>query len=526
MIKVLIVDDDVATVEVIQSSVDWGKLYIDEVLTAYNVSAARKILQENKIDIIISDIEMPQETGLDLLKWVRKEKMDCELLLLTCHENFTYATTAIDYEVAAYLIKPFDINIMELNLQKIVTKLEQKRSLKKTSDYGAWMEKNHRLMKLDFWKMIIEGEIFDVEKINKEINSRHLDVDFDKKYGLIYSKLSNCEGDLERYGRSTFEYIVEGFHSEILMDMVENERVIKYPSEDVLSFITICEEEQLGELNEKCERLIETCRKYFKATVTCCISNSYKVTELAGEKHKLQKLLQYNINFYGKVFYEHEMELPSNNDVQILDLGKIIPYVENKDKSQILHCLKQVFMELSSIKRMNQHSLYLLKQEIMQVIYADLMKHGIQATKLFYDEHSIRIAEHATDSTVDMIRWVNYLLEKTFSYEEEIEKSVTIIDKINRYIHEHYAENLSRNEIAGVFYLTPEYLAKLYKKKTGMNLKDYINEYRIEKAKELLRSGDKNVSDIAEIVGFDNFSYFSTLFKKLSGLSPKEYKNS
>jgi len=526
MIKLLIVDDDIATVEVIKSSVDWDKLDIGEVQQAYNVSGARKILKEHDIDIIISDIEMPQETGLDLLKWVRAEKIDCEFLLLTCHESFTYATNAISYDAAAYLSKPFDINIMEMNLQKIVMKLKQKRSLKKTSDYGVWMEKNHRLMKLDFWKVILEGEIFDGDRIKEEIDSRHLDIRFDKKYCLIYSKLNNNEADNERYGKSVLEFVIEGFHSEILTDMVENESVVKYHTEDALSFVTVCEAEQMEELKERCEQLIETCKKYFKTTVTCCIGNEYNVTELANEKQKLKKIFQYSVNFYGKVFYEKDVDLPLINEIQILDLDKIITYVENKDKARILHYLKQVFDELSFYKKMNLHSLYLMKQEMVQVVYADLMKHGIQSTKLFYDELSIRMADHAMDSTVDMVRWVNYLLEKTFEYEEEIAKSATIIEKIKHYIQEHYAEDIGRNEIAGVFFLTPEYLAKLYKKKTGKNLKDYINEYRIEKAKELLKAGEKNVSDIAESVGFDNFSYFSTLFKKLTGVSPKEYKNS
>ena len=160
----------------------------------------------------------------------------------------------------------------------------------------------------------------------------------------------------------------------------------------------------------------------------------------------------------------------------------------------------------------------------MQVVYADLMKQGIQATRLFYDEISIKLADHAINSTVDMIRWVNYLLEKTFEYEEEVAKSATIIEKINKYVQEHYMEDIGRNEISAEFYLTPEYLAKLYKKKTGINLKDYINEYRIERAKELLRAGEQNISKIAESVGFDNFTYFSTLFKKITGVSPKEYK--
>ena len=523
MINVLIVDDDIATVEVIKDSIHWGDLGIDTVHTAYNVPNARKVLVDQKVDIIISDIEMPQETGLDLLKWVREEKLDCEFLLLTCHEKFSYATNALHYEAAAYLTKPFDLPIMELNLQKIITKLRQKRDLQKNSEYGEWMEKNLRFMKLDFWKDVLDGEIPE-SRIGTEIGSRHLDISEEKRYCLVYIKLNNIEGDIERYGKSVLEFVLEEFQSEILTGRVENDSVVKFHSEDNLSYITVCDESIKSNLREKCDKLLETCRGYFKASITCCYSNAYILPELPMARKKLAKLFDYNVGIYSKTFHEDEVEQTSNNEIQILDLVKLVTFVENKDRARILNYLKQIFDELSNCKKLNRHSLYLMKQEIMQVVYADLMKQGIQATRLFYDEFSIKLADNAINSTVDMIRWVNYLLEKTFEYENEVAKSATIIEKINKYIHEHYMEDIGRNEISAEFYLTPEYLAKLYKKKTGVNLKDYINEYRIEKAKELLRAGEKNISNIAESVGFDNFTYFSTLFKKITGVSPKDYK--
>jgi Response regulator containing CheY-like receiver domain and AraC-type DNA-binding domain len=524
MINILIVDDDIATVEVIRDSIDWEKLNIDIVHSAYNVSGARKILEENEIDIIISDIEMPQETGLDLLKWARQEKLDCEFLFLTCHENFSYASEAINNNASAYITKPFDIDIMELNLQKIITKLKQKRSLEKTSIYGKWMEKNLRLMKLDFWKKVLEGEILEEDRIDKEIAERGLEIRSDKNYCIVYSKLSNIEADIERYGKGVVEFILEGFHSEILCDKVENESVVKFHTQDSLSYITICNVEERDNLKKKCEQLVDICKGYFKMTVTCCISDVYSIMELSNAVLKIEKLFRYYVSFHGRIFFENEVEIEENKETQIIDLEIYVSLVEKKDKAEILRNLKQLFHELTSFRKLNLYTLYLIKQEIMQVVYADLMKQGIQATKLFYDELSKKMADHATDSTIDMIRWVNYLLEKTFQYEEEIAKSVTIIDKINYYIHAHYAEEIGRNEIAGSFYLTPEYLAKLYKKRTGMSLKDYINEYRIEKAKEYLKLDEKNVSDIADLVGFPNFSYFSTIFKKITGITPMEYK--
>ena len=523
MMKILIVDDDIATVEVIRDSVDWGKLGIDEIHTAHNVVSAKKKLQEFSIDIIVSDIEMPQESGIDFLKWIRKEQGEYEFLFLTCHESFTYATDAISYNAAAYIIKPFDINIMEMTLQKIVMKIIQKREMKKSSEYGIWMEKNHRHMKLGFWKSILDGEITDQSKAKNEITSRHLDIEYLKEYYLVCSKLNNTEADIEKYGKDVFEFVLEGFHSELLTGNVVNETVVKCYHGETLWFLAICKDGD--ELKEKCYHLINTSKEYFKCTMTCCIGNPCKITELYQRKKILERLFDYNINNFGKVFYENEVESSIDNNLQILDIEQLMNMVEQKNKSQILHYLKRVFDELAVCKKLNVHTLYLMKQEIIQVVYTDLMKLGIQATKLFYDEFSIKVEERALESTVDMVRWVNYLLEKTFAYEEEVAQNTSLIDKINEYIHNHYAENIGRSKIAGEFFLTPEYLAKLYKRKTGVNLKDYINEYRIKKAKEYLISTNLTISDVAEAVGFDNFSYFSTLFKKITSITPKDYKN-
>lgn len=524
MINLLIVDDDMATIDAIKDSVHWEKLTIDNVFTSLDAAGAKKILSEEDIDIIVSDIEMPQESGIDLLKWVRENNIECEILFLTCHENFKYASSAINYNAAAYLTKPYNIDIMELTLQKIVIKLKQKRKLKKTSEYGAWMEKNIHLMKLDFFKALLDDEITS-DKVEEEIEKRHLDIDPQEKYRLIFIKLSNCEEDIDRYEKSVYEFILEDFHSEILTDKTENDSVIKYHTEDNLSFITICEEKDDEALKKKCEKLIEISREYFKSILTCCIGSPCSLHEFSDVKHKLMKISDYNVKGFGKVFFEKDTLISPGNDGQILDLAKTAELVKSKVKGNLLLYLKQVFNELSAYNKLNQYSLYLIKQEITQVVYADLMENGIHAAKLFCDDLSIKMAGRSIYSIVDMIRWVSYILEKTFSYEEEMQKSATIIEKINAYIRKHYSEDISRNEIAQAFFLTPEYISRLYKKKTGVNLKDYINEYRIEKAKELLKSFTSNVSEVAQIVGFDNYSYFSTLFKKFTGVSPKEYKS-
>lgn len=524
MISALIVDDDIATVEAIRDTMDWNSLGIREVFTAYNVSGAQKIISKENIDIIISDIEMPQASGLDLIKWVRKQNIDCEFLFLTCHESFSYATDAIHYNASAYLTKPFDMDIMKLNLQKIITKLMEKRNLQKSSEYGKWMEKNLRFVKLDFWKQLLEGNFQSETQIRKELKERHLEIEADQAYSITFIKLSNIEQDIEKYKKGVYEFVIENSISEIITGQDENDSVVKFSADNSLSYFAICKDTSKDILKEKCRKLIDTCKEQFFSIITCCISNPCRLVEFPLCRQKLEKLFYYNAGINNRVFYEDEVKIPEKNEIQILDMNKLAAYVTEKNKNLILNYIKQTFHELSFYDRLHIYSLYLIKQEITQVVFADLMQKGIQATKLFHDEFYIQLSNRALDSTVDMIRWLNYLLEKTFEYQKEVEKSTTLIGKINQYIHEHYNEDIGRNQIAAEFYLTPEYLAKLYKKRTGVSLKTYINQYRIEKAKELLRTSDKSISDIAEAVGFDNFSYFSTLFKNLTGLSPKDYK--
>ena len=120
--NILLVDDDIPTMDLILSSIDWPAIGIEKVHTAYSISPAKQILLNNSIDLVISDIEMPKGSGLELLQWIREQGIPTEFVLLTCHEKFEYAATAIKMEVMEYIIKPFDPEIMKLTIRRCAQK--------------------------------------------------------------------------------------------------------------------------------------------------------------------------------------------------------------------------------------------------------------------------------------------------------------------------------------------------------------------------------------------------------------------
>ena len=107
---------------------------------------------------------------------------------------------------------------------------------------------------------------------------------------------------------------------------------------------------------------------------------------------------------------------------------------------------------------------------------------------------------------------------------KHVEKSQTYVDKIIRHIEENYNRNITRDELENIAFVNINQLSRIFKEKTGRTLHGYQMEIRITKAMELLMEGNSSISEVALAVGYDNFSYFSRLFKNRTGVSPKEYR--
>lgn len=523
--RVLIVDDDSAITEALCGSVNWEKMGIVDVETANSAERARKILKEQGADIIICDIEMPKETGLDLLKWYREENMDGKFLFLTSHESFYYATEAIKLHAEEYLMKPFKVDMMEMVLQKLIRSLKQEREIRIGSEYGKWVIGNIREIKLAFWSNLLAGRIPNTqENIGQELKKRNIDHAMDKQCCLVISSITNMEQDINTYGRSMVQFILENLHSELLCGEPENDSVVYFEHKNDCIFAAICDAQEESDLKEKCRNFIKKCGALLSSTITCCISVPCQVTDFYEVYHRNLDVLSRNIVYYGDAFTEKQAFEYNVQGVPVMQMKVMDEYLEERDKKGFLDYLKKELEGKEQQRVLSGEMLGSIQQEVRQAVYAYLAKKGIQISLLLGDDMFVKLSEKAGQSVIDMMRCENYLLGRVFEYEEEVQKSQTIIEKINDYIHEHYKENIGRNEIGTQFFLVPEYLAKMYKKKTGQNLKDYINGYRLQQAKRLLNNQDMKVSDVASEVGFDNFSYFSTLFKKEYDMTPNEYR--
>jgi two-component system, response regulator YesN len=523
--NLLIVEDDIHTVDAIIDSISWASIGIGQPSIAYNITQAKRILKTQTIDIIVSDIEMSQGTGLDLLAWIRQRGLDTEFILLTCHEKFDYAASAIKFGAAEYLTKPYDPRIMELTLRKTISKINANRHLKESSRYEEWVIKNRQQEQLYFWLRLYSGIIKkDHEWIKNEIIARKLPIKYDKKFILVMTRITDFDLNLKDPEKGELISNLERIHTKEICRHDKNDCVVHKIGDNCFWLLATLQDWEEKDLEQRCKKMISLCSEDYGINSTCCIGATCNIEVLPDKASRLEKLIQQSVLFFGLPFTENQALMSFSDESQVLDISNISILMKQHDKVGLLNHIKEILQIRTENRTLNERCLNLMEQEILQATYAYLMQVGIQASQLFCDVASVNLLNKASQSAVDMLRWANYLLERSYAYEEEIAKTSSLIHRINNYVHEHYQEDIGRNDLAEVFYLAPEYLAKVYRKKTGNYLRDYIVEYRIERAKELLRNPDSRISDVASAVGIDNFSYFSTLFKKHTGLSPNEFR--
>ena len=129
------IDDEIVTTQVLEEQLDRALLSIDQIYVAYNTSMARDILQKNKVELILCDIEMPKENGIHFLEWVREQKIQTEVIFLTSHEKFEYAYGAVQNGAANYLLKPIDMNKINQTLLRVTEKIVWKQKTEEIREY-------------------------------------------------------------------------------------------------------------------------------------------------------------------------------------------------------------------------------------------------------------------------------------------------------------------------------------------------------------------------------------------------------
>lgn len=517
MYRLLIVDDEEFIANGIKASVDWSKLGIIHVAVANNARQAKEKFAEGLFDMMICDIEMPQGSGLELFEWVRDKHPRTECVFLTCHADFHYAKKAIQLGSFDYLLKPVPTYELEQVMTEVIKKIRKDRE-------------SASIVTERFWQDVLQQAIpSQLDKMMEAATERQIPYAKTMNFLPVLISIQHWEKELSVRDAQIMEYALRNAMEELVIQNVTAAQIVRVKS-NLLLAVFPSEDRRVAsgkayqnEIRERCQLFIEACNRYFYCHPSCYIGQSVEAHGIRDMVENLMMLKQSQVNVVDRVVLIDE-QLESTEPLPLPPMNIWSEWIKQGDKKRLLSESRQFLESWKQVEGLSTKSLQQFYLSFLQMVLHTLHQKGLRANEIFSDHLTPERILSATGSVKDLQDWVTDVFEKAIASIAELGSNESVVEKIKRYIATHIDQEMSRQYIADYIGLSPDYVVKLFKKETGISISDYLLKERIDLAQELLAKTDTSISNVALAVGFENFSYFSTLFKKEVSMTPQEYR--
>lgn len=517
--KLLICDDDISTIDVLQQEIDCQELGISRIFRAYNGEAAMEIISREIPELILCDIEMPRNTGIEVLRFIYNEEFPCELSFITCFESFEFAREAIRYGASRYLTKPLDFAEVRETLRDMVRSYERKQKSLAPSDRD----------------LVINGVFREIrdgyfggnrEQIALFLNRNNVSFTADSRWHVVYGLADTEEAVRAGWEREVLYFSINRAFEENLTGRIGNAYTLFERQNRFAKLTCFIPEEKVAfdELMGICQDLVASCREFFNVMPVFMLRESVPLTELSAYHMEASKEIYSKRIHPGLVFRFGDLREEGHN-YQLMNEESLTRALKNRDREKFVAVVRAYGGEISFERRHGEEMLRSAHRQVIEVCRTFLSDNGIPGTRLVELAQASEASMRAEETVEDLVEFAGIYFDLTVSLLKSGEQSADPVLVVKDYIQKHYREDLSRDQLSEIVYVTPNYLSKLFREKIGMNMREYINLLRINEAKRLLLSTDGNISDIASDLGYNNISYFSTVFRRISGVSPAEWRS-
>lgn len=518
--NILLVDDDVYVLKALQKSLDWNRIGIKNVYTAQSVSRAKKIIEDIPIQILICDIEMPKEDGFVLLDWLKQKNYIMKEILLTSYAEFKYASEAIRYGCYAYTLKPVDFDEMEKLI--IGAMEEEKKALSMVNHkkyYEYWTASLKMRKEQFFWSLIVEHKQADMKQYDLEYSELQL---FLPVMIRCYSGLASFD---PYYKRGMFEWTLNTLITEVFSaGQAAVEAVLYLQKEDFLAVIRIEDPGDITELTENAAKLfLRKAEKKLSLSPSIIIGKTARLSKfgevVATFIQGTSKLLLER----GEIRKIDQYENP-RIDYRTPDYAIWESFLKNGQYETVKQEIKRYLERQKSCGQLDQDILRKLIMDFIQILIAVLKEHGILVSQVGEPLFNSDLIDTSVQNITNATLGLGQMIDTVMNIINGKDKEESIVKTVKNYIDHNLDKEITREKLAAMVYLNQDYLARIFKKEIGISIGNYITEKRLEAAKKYLEKTNETVNVIAIRVGYDNFSYFTKIFKERVGMTPTEYR--
>lgn len=524
--RLLLVDDEAWVREELETMIDFPKYGITLLKSARDGEEALMRIREEAPDILITDVNMPFLNGVELVKRVKAEHPEIVVIMLSGYGDFEYVKESLLAGAMDYLMKP----IAKLDLIQVMTRAMEKINERILSEQSRDATRSELLRASS---ALSDREYSALLTNTRASQSAGLPGGMkvpEGGFSTILVKLhgSNALAEVFHYDMNLLSYTIKHRISELAgLSILLIFNNIYATSEFVLVVSGATDA-----LKEQAYFLLVALREFTGRTVSIGISEPYFSEHDLHTAYRQAKTALLMRNFSGSSVVNvsgdlltrisEEENVPRPVEKQMLEmvpagskrLSDFVLYeVGLYDANQKGWTLLKTLTLCRAYLRALQTALDMQGQET-----AEIEEVG---NSLFHAVENMEVAE----MKAELLLLLNYHQESEEAVSESKSGKETV-SRIEADIKEHYFEELSLSTLAEKYHIESTYLSRLFKKETGLNVTNYIAKCRIEKAKDLIRSGRSSITEIAFLVGYDDYNYFNRVFRKLTGISPREFKES
>ena len=531
MLKVFLAEDEFIIREGIKNNIDWQAHGYEFCGEASDGELAFPLIQKTRPDILITDIKMPFVDGLALSRLVKKELPETEIIILSGYEEFDYAKEAIQIGVARYLLKPINGETLLQEIDSVAEIILGKQKEKEIREkYQKEMEENSLRDQMDLFQHLVTGDC-SMEELLSVADKLDLKI-MAPWYSIVLLKIQSMKHDYEEYSGSIvvvderIAKLAEPEHVLIFDRALEGRAFLfKADSEDEL---LAYQKEYLGDVKEVLSGYVNL--RYFGGIGTPVnrlreIPASFEDASHAFAHRYLVAescILDSRLLMQEGAVEQEDFRISAVNPEQI-DRTKMQEFLRTGDLDEVIYFVDEFFGKLDGGAMKSR----IFRQYITMDAYfsiVDFLKGlGLQKDEIEapdQDSSILQDEKSAMDYIVRIMDKALVLREKKASSRYE-----DVVSEVIHYIENNYAqEELSLNLLASHVNFSPNHLSMIFSQQTGQTLIRYLTDYRMNRAKELLRCSSKKSSVISMEVGYKDPHYFSYLFKKTQGMTPTQYR--
>ncbi|MGP4060388.1 response regulator transcription factor [Halobacillus sp. H74] len=525
VLNIMIVDDEKQIRNGLRMKIDEQKLELSIVEEASNGREALKKLNEIPIDILITDVKMPGMDGVELVKKCKEMNFKGKMLVLSGYSDYEYVRHTMKEGVKDYLLKPVDPEELEEVLIKLRSEIEEDiRLTREKKDLRSLVSSQLQEVKEKYLLHLVKEDWFDQEA---------------KGHRLRQLKMEELTEEHAKFQFVAIEIRGKGNREDLIdqlwlpFRMMCREIAEKYDNvyffydqnyTRMAHFLFQLQHDDKEEVYEVIHEVQHYTNEYLRLGTVVGIGALIEgLGELKnGFISSIMSWSQSQINSYSQVVdgsgRQNLIEFPPQVERRLINAVEQLDY-------------KTFHENVVNILNGDDGSIFTFSfasNRILLLLQSFITKYGIESRRiqsLFWEcQQNIWNMTSYKKVLAKLLELATKIME--YIKDTRISNGQSIIESVQRYIHQHYSDDISLTDVADLFHMNSSYLSDLFKRHTGNNFSDYVTRTRMEKAKEFLKDPHLKVTEVAFMVGFSNSGYFSTVFKKYYEQSPLEFRKS